>query len=158
MTLVVPPGMVHADVQAKLREAVKQPGGAICPTCTQHAQIYRRQIYSRMARDLIALWRAGGTEEFVHAPTVLRRARGDDAKLRYWGLIEEESERRPDGGRTGYWRVTEKGADFVRGLIRLPKHALVYNGRLLGMDDSETCSIQQCLGVQFDYNELMAGG
>ncbi len=46
----VGPTTPHGKVVAALREAVYAPGGATCPTCTQHAQVYRRKINSGMAR------------------------------------------------------------------------------------------------------------
>ena len=129
--------------------------GADCPCCTQRAQVYRRKLNSRMARGLIALYLATGGRDYGHLPTIA----GDGCevgKLRYWGLVVEEPEARPDGGRAGYWKLTPDGVDFVRGRLRVPKYARIYDGRRLGLR-GEPVDIRDCLGSPFHYDELMAG-
>lgn len=69
--------------------------GHTCPLCTQHAQVYRWSLYSTAAHALILFYREGGT-----------------------------TEPRDDGGRSGYWRVTGRGAAFVRNEIDIPKYVL----------------------------------
>ena len=63
--------------------------------------------------------------EWLHVPSYIaemvadhpRRAaavRGDWAKLKFWGLIEEKPDVRDDGSpRVGYWRMTPLGRQFV---------------------------------------------
>lgn len=133
--------------------------GAHCPACGQMAKVYRRQIHAAMAQALIILYRfeAANPGEWAHLPTVLQRKQGDDAKLRYWDLIEEAAEQREDGGRAGYWRITDRGRRFVRGEIRVPKYALVYDSAFLGFDDDQTVDIRDALGTRFRYDDLMAG-
>lgn len=130
--------------------------GADCPLCHQRVQVYRRKITTGMARALIDMYRAGG-KGWVHMPTVLTGQRADEAKLAYWQLIEEEKVRRPDGGRAGYWRVTDLGELFLRGKCTLPKYARVYNGKPLSLDPTDQVTIQDALGTKFNYSELMAG-
>lgn len=143
------------EVHAFLRSHSKD--GTECPACFQRVQMYRRPITSTMARSLIALYRAGGTTEFVHLPTVLDKKGADEGKLPYWGLLEEELVRRPDGGRAGYWRVTDRGRAFIFDGLRVPSHALVYNRRCYGLDDTTTVSIDDALGKKFNLAELLAG-
>ncbi len=104
--------------------------------------------------------RAAGLD-WMHKPTVLSglgAAARDESLLRYWGLTEEERGlRRDDGGRAGFWRVTSLGSEFARGLTRVPKYALVYDSRCLGLDGAEFVDIREALGDRFDYDELMAG-
>ena len=125
-----------------------------CPVCSQLAKIYKRQIYGRMAEVLVEMDRAD--EEWVHVPTIGTRLGfalgGDVAKLKYWGLIEEASGKRDDGGRAGYWRVTKLGEDFIHGRTTIKKYALVYNGVVLGFDGPNIGIID--LG-DFHYSELM---
>ena len=149
----------HAEVQERLRKQVFQPGGAVCPTCKQHAQVYRRTINSGMARSLIQLYRLdqGVADAFIHVPTALDARSREEGKLAYWGLLEEENTVRPDGGRSGFWRITDKGRRFALGLSVVPKYALIYDGRLLGLDYSEQISIHDALKRRFAYNDLMAG-
>jgi hypothetical protein len=121
--------------------------------------VYRRKLNSGMAYALIRFWRAAG-RDFAHKPTVLRgvgAAARDESLLRFWGLLEEEQARREDGGRAGWWRVTELGERFVLDRVRLPKYARIYDGRLLELDASQTLSVVEALGERFNYAELLAG-
>ena len=131
--------------------------GVECPACFQFAKIYRRPVNSSMARGLIATYRAFG-REFGYLQDV-RRANGEtdnreESKLRYWGLLEEEPTRRPDGGRAGWWRVTQHGEQWIRGEVVIPKYAEIYNGECLGLIGEPT-TIRQALGKKFDLAELM---
>ena len=74
--------------------------------------------------------------------------------MRYWGLVEEQSDARPDGGRAGYWRVTRLGRLFVLARVKLPEYAQVYNGECLALAGPRI-GIQQALGKGFSYAELM---
>lgn len=132
--------------------------GARCPCCMQYAKVYRRKIHAAMARDLCRAYRTAGGGRLFHVRTVLGHDGGDFAKLAYWGLIEELDATRDDGSnRAGMWRITPLGVDYIRNRIRLPKYARVYDGRCLGLDDSEVAGIIDALGTRFDYSALMAG-
>ena len=127
--------------------------GAACPACGQFAKIYQRTITSPMARTLIVAWDQHGIEWF-HMPSLVGASRGDEAKLVHWGLLEEEKVLRPDGGRAGFWRVTDDGAQFAQGHITVPKYALIYDGRCYG-HDGDLVDIRACLGERFRLDELM---
>lgn len=132
--------------------------GVNCPACGQLVKVYRRKINSGAARGLILMHQRYGTD-WGHLPSTatLSRLGGEFARLALWGLVEEERTRRPDGGRAGFWRVTEKGEAFIKGNYPVPKYALIYNGTLLSMDAAEVVTIKDALGGKFDYSELMAG-
>lgn len=127
--------------------------GVRCPCCGQMAKVYRRSINSGMARSLIAMYRAGG-KEFIHVPTVLDARSREEGKLRYWNLVEEQLAARPDGGRAGYWRVTDLGERFVLNRTYVQKYALVYDGTCFGVTGSPV-NIREALGNKFNYRELM---
>ena len=128
-------------------------GGEHCPVCGQYARVYRRKLHSGMARSLILMYRASGLE-FAHLPTTIGSRSREEGKLRYWGLVEEELDRRPDGGRAGYWRVTPVGELFIQGLMTVYSHARVYDGRCLGLIGRQV-SITDVLADKFSYDELM---
>ena len=131
--------------------------GAICPCCTQFAKVYRRRIHHTMARDLVILHQAVGSEWSHVADVIAQNGRtfgGDFGKLTYWGLTEELQEKREDGGRAGWWRITPLGHRFVLREVRVPKYARVYDGRCLSLT-GEPVSITDALGDKFDYDELM---
>lgn len=131
------------------------PGGTFCPCCTQHVQLYRRKLHSGMVASLISMYRSGGLLP-VHTPTVLGKKQADEAKMRWWGLIEECDVTRDDGGRAGWWRVTQLGEQFVLGRSRVPSHALVYLNDCEGFD-GELVDVRQALGERFRYDDLMSG-
>ena len=143
------------DAKRWLRKQLRE--GARCPVCDRHTQLYRRQITSTSARDLILMAQSSGRGEPFHLMTVIEGRHADETKLAYWGLIEEEAQVRPDGGRAGWWTVTDAGREFARGALTVPKYALVYNGRCLGLEGDEV-GIRECLGKRFDLAELLAGG
>lgn len=130
-------------------------GGAHCPCCTQYAKVYRRKLTSATGRALCELWRAAG-QRFAYLPDVVS-VRADEAKARYWGLIESRGEYRDDGSpRSGFWRLTDDGVGFVSHRYRVPAYALIYDGRCLGLE-GEPVGIDDVLGSRFDYGELMGG-
>jgi hypothetical protein len=149
-----------ADATRWLREQVDD--GARCPCCTQFAKVYRRKIHSTMARELIHFYRRARFEWFdlpLLSGEVSGKRRaytGDSAKLRYWGLMVEADVEREDGGPAGWWRVTERGAKFVRHDLAVPKYAHIYDSRLLGLH-GEPVTVVDALGDKFDYRELMDG-
>lgn len=144
-----------SDAVAYVRDYVMlhQSKGVICPGCGQFAKVYKRKVNSGMARSLIAMYRAGGTT-WVDVTSVTDRRSREEGKLAYWGLVEEFTEGRADGGRAGMWRVTRRGEQFVLGTLTVPQTAEVYNGTCLRTYGPET-SIVTALGDKFDYRELM---
>lgn len=145
------------DARAWLRhEAMNR--GARCPCCSQFAKVYRRSIGSRMVTDLMAVHRHAG-RGWCYLPDAIGYNGGDSAKLRYWDLIEPEpgpDGSTTDGNRRCRYRVTERGVAFLAGRARVPRWALVFDGRLMRLDDSETVTVQDCLGDRFSLAELLA--
>jgi hypothetical protein len=149
------PTSTLAEATQWLRE--RADDGERCPCCRQFVKVYRRTINSTMARVLVLAHRTHGPAWFRLRDIENRIGRGGSSeagKLRYWGLLEEETARRPDGGRSGWWRVTEKGAEFVAG-APVPKYARIYDGRLLGLLDGQHINIRDAFGTKFDFEELM---
>jgi hypothetical protein len=81
---------------------------------------------------------------------------GQQTIAHYWGLLEEERTKRGDGGRSGYWRVTDKGSSFVMNELSVPKYCVLYDGRPLRYE-GEMVGIVESLGTKFNYRELMEG-
>lgn len=151
--LTVPDHVSLGEARDRLRQVVDE--GAKCPCCTQMAKVYPRTIHATMARELITCYRNAGLKWF-HLPTILGHNGGDVTKCRYWGLMEEETTvKRPDGGRAGYWRVTDHGRAFIFGSVAIPKYARIFNSRCLRLDGNHV-DIRDCLGKKFNYTELMA--
>jgi hypothetical protein len=129
--------------------------GTVCFLCTRTAKIYKRRINVNMVRALIALYRGRYNERdgYLHLPSV-DPSRGEAARLRFWGLIEEEKRVRPDGGHAGWWRITEAGEAWLEGQTSVDEYARTYAGQLL-----ELCGkpywVQDAVKERFDLRELM---
>lgn len=144
-------GPTLATTQAELAAHVDT--GMTCPACGQFAKVYRRSINSSMARSLITLWNSAGLRP-AYLPDVVGSRSREESKLRYWGLVVEAPLARPDGGHAGWWKVTNLGADWVQGRVKVPKYAYIYNGerqRLAGTP----VGIDDALGNHFNLAELL---
>jgi len=137
--------------------------GVSCPCCDQLAKVYRRALPSAAARVLIEMWKRDEGRDYLYVPAILDKMTGTPAMGGYgvishfWELIEAQPGRREDGSdRVGWWRLTDRGRVFVRGLIPVHKYALIYNGKCLGLN-GEMITIVQALGNKFDYRSLMDG-
>lgn len=161
--------------QAKAWLRARFNDGADCPCCHQHVKLYKRPLNAAMAYVLFLVYRwhtgktAGGlpNPEWLHVPGHIakevagnpRRAaavRGDWAKLTHWGLLEAQASKRDDGSkRTGYYRITERGIAFVRGMCTVQSYIYIYNETMLDRPIMERTSFRECLGLKFNYDDLM---
>jgi len=145
--------------------------GADCPCCGQFVKLYKRKLNGSMAYALILIYRyfEPNYHGWLHVPSYLNEApipaevsaaiRGDWAKLRFWDLLIEDTRTRDDGSRrAGFWRITEHGRLFVRGLVRVPKYVYLYNKKVVQRrsPDGTSINIKEALGDKFNYSELMA--
>jgi hypothetical protein len=146
--------------------------GATCPCCNQFVKLYRRQLNKSMAYVLLLIaryYRHGlhAAEEWLHVPSYIaetgadnpRRAaavRGDWAKMKLWGLIEEKPGVRDDGSpRVGFYRMTVLGRRFVDREVKVPSHVYIYNGEPLQRVVEEMITIDDALGRDFSFAEIM---
>lgn len=127
-------------------------GGAYCPCCGQFTKVYQRQIHSSQVRTLITMYHNRGLA-WQYLPDVHQHSR-DFTHVAYWGLIEEKGVPRQDGGRRGLWRVTDLGEDWLRGRVKVPKYALIYDAKFLGYQGDQV-SADEALGKDFKLDELM---
>lgn len=147
-----PDSMTLGEARAKLREKARD--GHECPTCRQFVKVYRRRINTGQLKALIRMWKTAGTDWVKVSDLGLPG--GDVAKLRYWGLIcQQEGEREDGSKRTGVWRVTGLGVDFLQGRAQVREYAIVYDNKLIRLD-GEVIGVRQVLGNDFDYRQLMA--
>lgn len=155
--------------EAKLDLQRKLEKGDFCPCCNQFAKKYKRKMYATPCVWLICLYHLHCRktfDEFFHITEIVQHAskgyrirlHGDSHKANYFGLIEEKPKDMDiENKRTsGFWRITERGIAFVKNELRIPKYALIYNSEVVGFEGDEV-SIQDCLGVEFNYTELMNG-
>lgn len=149
-----------ADARPVLRALAETNDGADCPLCAQKVKIYKRKLTSVSARAVRALYATHGCD-FGSLPDVAREHLPDVANQggflvlgAHWGLIEEERRHRPDGGRTGWWRVTDLGIEWLNGDARLPAYAHIYAGECIGFS-GEMVGIASVLEEHFHLGETM---
>ncbi len=165
--LVIKYGDTDANVQV-LKTALFTPEhlkkGTSCRVCNQHVQMYRYKINGKAAKCLISLFWLdvqSPSKIWFHVESDIGVAgtSGHWAKLRHWELIEEMPKDQNDKEKktSGYWKITPKGRDFVRGTIKLPIYVKLYNHSSYGYDTAggKLSSIQEALGNKFNYHELM---
>jgi hypothetical protein len=131
--------------------------GCICPCCGQNVKIYKHLMNAKKALYLIKIYKATLQGNWCNVMQIAKADNGDYAKLRFWGLIEESKEiPTEDVKSNGLWRITRKGIQFVRGELRIPKYARVYDNRFYGFhDEDDLITIHDALGEKFSYYELM---
>ena len=141
--------------------------GVVCPVSGVHLIVRPRRLNAGMARALIFMYRAWGTGKWGPLPELQvwvaqrhpeerRPGRkfhplgGEEAKLRYWDLVEQHPTL------PAHYRVTDEGEDFAEGRSLVPKFALVLNdaGRCFGLR-GEPWSVRQALGDKFNLEQLL---
>lgn len=147
-----------ALLKKELREELEK--GSECPVCTQFAKMYKRSLYASVAYDLMRLYyKCKYEDKYYHIGEFSARKSsggGDFAKLLYWELVEEMP-KDPDDTTTrtsGYWKITDRGIDFVDGNLTITSHVKLYDGKSFGFVGDQI-SIQDALGDKFDYAEIM---
>ena len=129
-----------------------------CPCCGRYSQIYHRHIHSGIASQLIKLYMLGGYGgHFVHASDLIpagQASSGDLSKAKYWGLLDKMPHEEGQTKSSGYWSLSPFGVEFVKGSRSIPKTAIVFDDVVIKYSD-ELVDIKDCLGVKFDYLELM---
>ena len=152
--------MIHdisvSAAKARIMDKAKHKGGD-CPVCGQFVKVYKRTINASMAAQLIKADKQFGIHHTFHINEILEGDGGgaDFAKLRYWNLILEIKNDNPKKKNSGRWIITVLGRAFIMGYRKMPKYALIYNGRFLEFDGDETITIQEALGNKFNYQSLM---
>lgn len=151
------PTLTLGEAKAWLRQRVRE--GAHCPCCGQFAKVYKRKLTATQVRTLAEVGRrqaqreAVGVPAWIHLPDIPQRSR-DFATVAYFRLAEEERVRRPDGGRSGWWKVTPLGYEFLEGVATVPRYAKVYNGGCIGFEGDHVSLAEIAPG--FSFAELMA--
>lgn len=150
-----------ARERARLLAQRRQTGGTICGACDQRVKEYRRIVGASQASALIRLFLAAPDGEWRHVDHLglTTNQRGDFAKLRFWGLIEERPKDDEDTTTrtSGLWRIEEKGRAFVNGRRNIRPYCWMYDGEPTEWAPESDWSIRDALGKKFDYEELMRG-
>jgi len=162
-----PASTTVAQVQEKMRAAVREGVVVVCPCCKQEVKVEERSLTPMMAKTLVILHRHFKTNpEWLQVPEFIVEAnklgamlRGSDwTRLKYWGLLEERvASTRNDGSKkAGYYKMLDAGHRFASGETKAPKTVRLYNGHFIGFGEG-LVGIQECLGEDVELAQLMAG-
>lgn len=160
--------------------------GIDCPLCDTLYKTYKRSLNASIAASLVWL-RAysrkltGSDTEFpfVEPQRVGPRhvvASREYPKARWWGMIEQRAQDKQlaealessavSSGESaqiaGFWRLTQRGADFVDGRLMVDSHALVLKNNAMILtpeiraeEGITQISVREALGKKFNFEELM---
>jgi len=139
-----------AEAKQYLRNNFKT--GTECPCCGKYVKAYKRKLNAGMCRALIIIYKLTKNGNTIHVQSKftelgLRATTMDYAYLEKWSLIEQK-------GDNGYWKVTQRGKEFVEDDIDLPEYALVYNGNVYKWADN-LVNIETALTEEFYLEEIM---
>lgn len=100
-----------------------------CPHCGASMIDYKRGFSKDLARCIYRFSRAGGYKVDVSDLALTNPQYSNFQRLRFWDLaVKEENE---DGsGKGGVWSMTQKGWNFVKGEISIPRYAITYRGNV----------------------------
>jgi hypothetical protein len=147
------------DARTWLVDATEELGTADCPCCGKRSELYHRHLYGVPVRGLIKAYNIYRRDWFHWARTTGAPG-GDGAKLEHWGLMERATRNRdPHVPGVGHWRITERGATFVRAVSTEPGCARIVgigNRFVRWCDDLHPAevNIRDVVGKGFDYDAL----
>lgn len=133
-----------------------------CPCCDQTVHVYYRHLNGPMAQILCHMYAYDQQHpgEWMHVDDYLRERGIQNSRyhslMLFWKLTEHCEEKREDQNpRSGLWRITETGREFVRGEFDYPKAFWMYNKENFGFSD-EYRGIRGALrSGNFLYPEIM---
>lgn len=135
----------------------------------KYYQVYKRKISSSMIKAMFYLYKwhkINGFDKWCKLSDYITQFKepvvvcsGDNPKLRHWGLIEMKSEIdgdvRDDGSdRTGYYRLTQFGNDFLHGKIAVSEYIFVCNKEVIGNSKTLT-TVQNCIKNKFNFRDIL---
>ena len=108
-----------------------------CPSCGQSLMVYKHSIARRLA--LIILKVKDYTVPFhLQKDACLSHSENTNFyKVPYWGIVEAD-----DFG-SGYYRITDKGREFIAGRIEIPKWIKTFDNNIVEKS-KEMVSIEYC--------------
>lgn len=146
-----------AQARQEYKQVIKGEGGR-CPCCRRWGKINGYQINSTQVRGMIWMLRRFRKNQWIElakAPKFILRSKSL-ATLHHWELLENKPKQDDEDKRSsGFWRLTQKGRDFLRLKITLPKHAFVFDNTLIKFSKQHVDAVQ-ALGKKFSYEELMS--
>tara|TARA_R110000782_G_scaffold33316_1_gene80521 strand:- start:1823 stop:2305 length:483 start_codon:yes stop_codon:yes gene_type:complete len=132
-------------------------GGAICPCCERLDKVYNRKIGDATVRIIFALYKHSqqnvGSYFPIEAFVPDQKYGRDFPILRLIDLLERADNDDPTKKTSGQYRLTEKGANFARGLLAIPERLIIYHNELIGVSENNKFITE--FWPNFNYQELM---
>jgi hypothetical protein len=126
--------------------------GAVCPCCDRFGKVNMFRFTQTWALTLKWIADHEGENGWVNiqtkGPRIVLRGK-NYSMVANWGLIESQS------NRSGVWRLTQQGKDFIAGNIYIPVKLFTYNNKPWGFSSEQT-SFRGCFGKHFDFDEMMS--
>ena len=105
-------------------------GIGICPHCGAKMKEYNHVLSIPLCKALVKLYNHSLQGEIPVNIKCLKMTRNqwdNFQKLRYWDLVSKYVDQ--NGKRKGgEWKITKRGIDFVKGIIRIKNHVTTYRG------------------------------
>lgn len=134
---------------------IRNEGQCTCPLCGHLHKKWNRRLHSGMALAMLRIaqyFRYNPNAKSCHIEGFLKRtnlsagARGDAAKLRFWGLIEKADKK-------GHYKITEDGKKFALRQFKVKSHCWVFHNKPYGLN-GEFISISDAMKNKYDYEKL----
>lgn len=149
--LVKSPEEVVKELKALWMQTIEGRGGC-CPVCGQFGKIYKTRLRATLVLGLKWMADHAGKDGWVNVQSSGPRwmLRGKTySLLTHWGFVES------GGAKSGHWRVTPLGRDFINGQVLAPEAVYIYDNKLMAVSE-KTVTLRQSLEIQFDFDELMS--
>lgn len=144
--------------------------GGRCNVCDRWGKINAYAMSGVMVRSMVWLYHThlSTGQDWINVPALAPRLVTRSysiSKLKHWGFVVYKEEEAPTKAeremgvtrkvrKSGLWKLTDTGKDFILNNTTAPKHAFIYNDTLIKMDD-ELTTARQSLTEKFDYDTMM---
>lgn len=135
--------VIHREMNRWLNEG--HP--VCCPITGTVLKIYRRGLHQSQVAALRRLRERLQSQPhlcWIHIAQFAARRDGEFSKLAHWELIEamprDEEPRSPDEAPPeyrGWWRITQRGEDWLDHRLRIPRQVALLRGERLGYVDDD---------------------
>jgi len=146
-----------------LRDQASAGEAAECPCCgravgyelrLEHVHASELLRFAQAAREQADRYGGEVVDQGIHVPTVLggtaeSYSQNCLSQLRHFGLVKQS------GAKAGWWKLTEKGAEFLLGTVNVERAAWLFKSELLKyVDAAGTVGIHDLVPAD-EYHERM---
>lgn len=144
----------HDDFWMKLEEGQTFN----CPCCRRYAQMYKRPIGPGQAIPLLAVFKKVGMDPYREPEVLPRKSEGQLTLTKHWGLVmpwECPSGVKDPKRQSRWWRITDRGKDWLEGEIRIAKYAYLFDDTHWKLEGPRITWLQAVRAPRFDLDKLM---